>query len=151
MSISPKIRFCKNCIMPNTKPDLQFETDGLCTGCTAYRIRDKIDWKEREKKFLSIIETYKKNKHSKYDCIIPVSGGKDSTYQVLKMLELGMNPLCVNASTDELSEIGRHNLDNIKKLGVDLFEICTDKSLRRKINKFTSSRAWVGKSVLKVN
>ena len=54
-----------------------------------------------------------------YDCIIPVSGGKDSTYQTIRVLELGLNPLCVTATTDKLSEIGRRNLENLKHLGVD--------------------------------
>ena len=50
-----------------------------------------------------------------YDCVVPVSGGKDSTTQTLRMLELGMNPLCVTATTDQLSDIGRRNIENLKR------------------------------------
>ena len=137
MTSNINIKYCKKCIMPFTKPDLAFGSSGICSGCTAFAKRDEVNWDERAKKFLSILDTYKKNSTSNYNSIVPCSGGKDSHYQVLKLLELGMNPLCVNASTDKLSELGRHNLDNIKKLGVDLIEINTDKVLRRKINKFT--------------
>ncbi len=137
MTSNTKIKYCKKCIMSSAKPDLEFNSNGICSGCAAFEQRDKINWDERSKKFIEILNTYKKNNNSNYNCIIPCSGGKDSHYQVLKLLELGMNPLCVNASTDKLSELGRYNLDNIKKLGVDLIEINTDKILRRKINKFT--------------
>ena len=57
----------------------------------------EIDWKKREKDFVALITKFKKKGH--YDCVVPVSGGKDSTYQVLKILEYGLNPLCVNATT----------------------------------------------------
>lgn len=55
-----------------------------------------------------------------------MSGGKDSTYQVVTAIELGMNPLCVTSVTCDFSEIGRRNLNNIKKLGVDLIEVGPD-------------------------
>jgi N-acetyl sugar amidotransferase len=64
-----------------------------------------------------------------------VSGGKDSTTQAIRMLELGMNPLCVTATTDELSDIGRRNIENLKGLGVDFVEYTTNPVARRKMNK----------------
>ena len=129
------IHRCSKCIMPSTKPDMEFDKYGICSGCLAYQDRKNIDWKLRKEKFIEIIEKYKDK--SSYDCIIPVSGGKDSHYQVLKCKEFGLNPLCVTATTDKLSEIGRYNIENIKKLGVDHIEVATDPIIRRKINKFT--------------
>ena len=70
-----------------------------------------------------------------YDCIIGVSGGKDSTTQTIRMLELGMNPLCVTATTDELSDIGRRNIENLKSLGVDFVEYTTNQIVRRRVNQ----------------
>ena len=64
-----------------------------------------------------------------------MSGGKDSTYQVVTAIELGMNPLCVTSVTCDFSEIGRRNLNNIKKLGVDLIEVGPDLITRNKLNK----------------
>ncbi len=75
-------------------------------------------------------------RHPVYDCIVPVSGGKDSHYQVIKILELGYNPLCVYARTDDISLIGRQNIDNIANLGVDLIEVNPNKELRRRISKY---------------
>jgi N-acetyl sugar amidotransferase len=131
------IKYCKKCVMPSTKPDFKIFDDGLCVACKAYDLRKKINWKKRENEFLKIIKKYKKFSNANYDCIIPCSGGKDSTYQTLKVLEHGMNPLCVTATTDMLSDIGRYNIENIKKLGVDYIEVSTDPVLRRKINLFT--------------
>ncbi len=130
-----QIKRCKICIMPSTKPDLEFSKSGICQGCIAYNNRKKINWKEREQQFKSIIQQYKTASY--YDCIIPVSGGKDSHYQVIKSLEYNLNPLCVTATTDKLSELGRYNIENLKKLGVDHIEVSTNPLVRRKINKFT--------------
>ena len=75
-----------------------------------------------------------RNSNSNWDCIIPVSGGKDSTYQVIKILELGYNPLCVTATTCDLTEIGRRNIENIKNLGVDYVEFSPNPITRKKLN-----------------
>lgn len=130
------VKFCKKCILPTTKPDLEFSKDYICQGCMAYEKRQKIDWEKRSIEFHELLDNFR-SKNDNYDCIIPVSGGKDSTFQVIKMLENNMNPLCVTAITDKLTDLGRYNLDNIKRLGVDHIEVSTDPLLRRKINKFT--------------
>ncbi|MDB9760430.1 N-acetyl sugar amidotransferase [Pelagibacteraceae bacterium] len=131
------IQYCKNCVMPVSKPDFKIDSDGICSACKAYSSRTTIDWKKRKEEFLTILDRFKNKKNSNYDCIVPCSGGKDSTYQVIKMLELGLNPLCVTASTDMLSDLGRDNIENVKKLGVDYIEVSTDPTTRTKINLFT--------------
>ena len=131
------IRYCKKCVMPETKPDLHIDDQGVCNACRFYEQRPEIDWIGREEEFKKILDKYRSTDSSKHDCIIPVSGGKDSTYQTIKMLEYGMNPLCVTATTDKLSDIGRRNIENIKQLGVDHIEVSTNPVVRRKINKMT--------------
>lgn len=128
------IRYCKHCIMPETKPDLHIDEGGVCNACRSYEGRKEIDWKVRRGELLRILERYRSKDGSNYDCIVPVSGGKDSHYQVITMLELGMTPLCVTSSTDKLSEIGRYNIENLKRLGVDYIEVTTNPVVRRKIN-----------------
>jgi N-acetyl sugar amidotransferase len=130
-----KINYCKRCVMPDTKPELYFDQDGICNACRNFENRKEINWIERENKLIEILDKYKSKDGSNYDCLIPVSGGKDSTFQTIKMLEYGMNPLCVTATTDKLSSIGRNNIENIKKLGVDYIEVSTNPVIRRKINK----------------
>lgn len=129
------IRYCTRCVMPETKPDIFFDADGVCSACRHFEQRDDVDWDARRDELLSILDRYRSRTGDNYDCIVPVSGGKDSTYQTVKMLELGLNPLCVTATTDELSEIGRRNLDNLGRLGVDHIEVSTNPVVRRRLNR----------------
>ena len=131
------VNYCKNCIYPSTKPDLEFNLEGLCQGCVAYNARKFINWKKRDLEFKKLLSEGKKKNNSIYHCCIPVSGGKDSIYQVAKVLDVGFNPLCVTATTDKFTELGKKNLEVLKNLGVDHVQISTDPILRRKINKFT--------------
>ena len=116
-----KLEHCINCVFPNTKPDLSFNDEGLCSACqSAFKKDDGIDWNKRKKEFFEIVEHYKKDGIG-YDCLIPVSGGKDSTYQAYFMKEIcGMNPLCVCFETTYATKLGNQNLDNITRLGIDL-------------------------------
>lgn len=129
------MRFCTNCVMPETKPDLSFDENGVCAACRAYENRKQVDWDKRYAEFQQLIDRYKSKDGSNWDCIVPVSGGKDSTYQVIKMLQMGMNPLCVTSTTCDLSDLGRRNIENIKKLGVDYIEVSPNKKIRAKLNK----------------
>lgn len=129
------VRYCTNCLYPDTKPDLQFNDEGVCSACVAFAARSEVDWDGRRAEFMEIVESYRSKDGSNYDCIVPVSGGKDSTYQVLRLLEAGLNPLCVTATTDSLAPIGRRNLDNIGKLGVDHIEVNLNPVIRRRLNK----------------
>jgi len=121
--------------MPDTKPDLYLDEEGVCSACRSYENREEVDWDARREQFLKVVEEYRSRNGSNWDCIVPVSGGKDSTYQVLKMLQLGLNPLCVTATTCDLSEIGRKNIQNIKEMGVDYVEFSPNIVVRRKLNR----------------
>ena len=129
------IIYCKKCVMPDTKPDLRIDNDGVCSACRNYEQRAQVDWPSRHKELENILERYSNKNGSNWDCIIPISGGKDSTYQVLRLVQMGLNPLCVNSTTCDLSELGRTNIKNIKKLGVDYLEISPNPSIRVKLNK----------------
>ena len=127
--------YCTRCLYPNTKPDLTFNEEGICSACIAFDQREQIDWKEREVLFKKLV--VKADTDHPYDCVIPVSGGKDSHYQVIKALEYGLRPLAVTAFTDDISDIGFRNLNNISKLGVDHVTVSVNQSIRRKINRYT--------------
>ena len=129
------IRYCKRCLLPETKPDLYIDAEGICSACRNFENRKAIDWNKRKHELLNILERYQCRDGSNYDCIVPVSGGKDSHFQTIRILELGMNPLCVTATTDRLSEIGRRNIENLKKQGVDYIEVTTNPVVRRRINR----------------
>jgi N-acetyl sugar amidotransferase len=127
-------------LFPETKPDLSFNSDGICSACTAYDNRSFIDWEARRTEFMGIVDRFSKNKKNNWDCIVPVSGGKDSTAQILKMLELGLNPLAINSRTCHLSPLGRENLENLNNLGVDCVEFSPRPDVRKKLNKFSLER-----------
>jgi N-acetyl sugar amidotransferase len=129
------ITYCRSCVMPSTKPDLRIEDDGICSACHNFVRREDVDWAARQDEFLSVVDRYRSRDGSNWDCVIPVSGGKDSTSQVLKVLGLGLNPLCVTATTCDLSEIGRRNIQNIKNLGVDYVEMTPNPRVRHKLNR----------------
>jgi len=134
------LKYCTQCVMPNTRPDLQLDTEGICNACRSYERRKVINWDERKKELLQILEKYRQSDDSNWDCIVPVSGGKDSTYQVVRMLQLDMNPLCVTSTTCDLSDIGRKNIENLKHLGVDYVEFSPNPLIRAKLNRIGLER-----------
>ncbi len=128
------MNYCTLCLLPSSKPDLYFNAEGICSACSAFSNRPNIDWFKREEEFRELLKQFREVDGS-WDCIIPVSGGKDSTYQVIKMLELGMNPLCVTATTCDESDLGRQNISNLKELGVDHIQFSPKPTIRRKLNR----------------
>lgn len=130
------LRYCTHCVMPDSKPDLKIDAEGVCNACRSYESRKEINWDARKRELEKLVERYRSKDGKNWDCIVPVSGGKDSTFQVVRMLQLGMNPLCVTATTCDLSEIGRKNIENIKNLGVDYMEFSPNPIVRRKLNRF---------------
>ncbi len=123
-------------MFPETKPDLSFNENGVCSACIASEEKDKnIDWKQLEKEFHQIILYYKKKEGEiGWDCIVPVSGGKDSTYQAFFMKEIcGMNPLCVCFETTMVTELGRKNLDNLSKMGLDVIHFKKNDEVYKKM------------------
>jgi N-acetyl sugar amidotransferase len=129
------LTYCKSCIMPDTKPDLLLDADGVCNACRSYEKRVEVDWDARAIELEQVLSKYRRRDGSNWDCIVPVSGGKDSTYQVIRMLQLGLNPLCVTATTCDQSELGRINIENIKKLGVDYIQMSPNPRVRAKLNR----------------
>lgn len=129
------LRYCVRCVMPDSKPDLHIDAEGVCNACRNYERRVEVDWDARAKQLPAVLDRYVRRDGSNYDCIVPVSGGKDSTYQVVRMLQLGLNPLCVTSTTCDLSELGRRNIENLKHLGVDYVEMTPNPLIRAKLNR----------------
>ena len=124
------MRRCSACIYPDTRPDSHF-VEGVCSACRSFEERAAINWGERLDALKELLAQAKQRK-APYDCVVPVSGGKDSTFQVLKMIELGAKVLAVNAGTDLLTEIGRRNLDNLKRY-CDVIEWTPNIEVRKKL------------------
>ena len=131
------MKFCNRCLYPDTKPELQFNDQGICSACTNYEWKQTVNWNEKKSELKQILEKYRSKDGKNYDCIIPVSGGKDSTYQTYVIKEeFGLNPLVVNFHPLDQTVIGRKNLENLKKLGVDCIEFTANPNVYLKMAKF---------------
>ena len=121
------MRYCARCFYPeNARPTIIFDEEGVCSGCRYHESRGKleIDWSEREKMFEQIVEQagkMRKARGNSHDCIIPVSGGKDSHFQVwLLKKKYGLNPLLVTFNHAYNSPAGLRNLENlVERSGCD--------------------------------
>lgn len=123
--------------MPNTKPDLFFDEGGVCDACRSAELKSGgIDWDARKLEFEELVKKYRGKNPGNYDCIIPVSGGKDSHYQTYLVKEVyKMNPLLVSFESSMRTELGRKNLDNIKKaFGCDLIVFEKNQEVYRKMS-----------------
>ena len=131
------MKFCTKCLYPDTKPQLGFDQSGVCNACKNFEWKETVNWDEKRKELEKILEKYRNKDGKRYDCIIPVSGGKDSHYQtyVIKK-EFGLNPLLVNFHPFDFTEVGRKNIENIKTLGVDCVEFTPNPIIYKKLAKF---------------
>ena len=119
-----KIIYCKNCLMPDTKPYINFNSEGICNACVSSiekkNLKSGINWSQRKKEFDELIEWTKKQKAPLYDAMVPVSGGKDSITQVHRLLNRGLRILAVNVDYGIKTEIGKYNLERIPLMGANL-------------------------------
>jgi N-acetyl sugar amidotransferase len=116
------LKWCAECVLPDTRPNLRIEPDGRCNACHSHASKAAIDRTLRERAFRDVVQNAKRKAAeigSGYDCLIPVSGGKDSTWQTVKCIEHGLRPLAVTWRPPGRTEIGHRNLENLMTLGVD--------------------------------
>ncbi|HZU82032.1 MAG TPA: N-acetyl sugar amidotransferase [Polyangiaceae bacterium] len=108
------MRYCSKCVYPAAAAaPLAFDAHGVCTGCRAYEQRQRIDWEQRRELLKKLVDQYRSD--SNYDCIIPVSGGKDSYYQThVIVTELGLKPLLVTYHGNNYLPVGERNLHRMR-------------------------------------
>ena len=134
--------YCKTCVMPNSRPRVVFDENGNCNACKNAEEKDVgIDWKERRREFEEILNQYR-SKDGRYDCIVPWSGGKDSSAIAYKLkYEYGMNPLLVTFSPMLPNEVGQHNREALIQAGFDhLFFRANQKVHRQLARRFFIER-----------
>lgn len=114
----PAVRYCRRCVYPSSSAaPLALDADGLCSGCRVAGQRDTVDWTRRESMFRRLLEEYRSRDGSNYDCIIPVSGGKDSYFQVHVVKRvLGFNPLLVTYHGNNYTPTGMRNLIRMREV-----------------------------------
>jgi imidazoleglycerol phosphate synthase cyclase subunit len=136
-----RMRWCTRCVYPSiSAAPMEFDDAGVCMGCRMGEAKDAItsaEWERRRALLRETLETYRCRDGSRYDCVIPVSGGKDSYFQthVIKN-ELGMNPLLVTYNGNNYTEVGWRNVHRMKDVfGVDHIFYSPGVDLLRRLNR----------------
>jgi N-acetyl sugar amidotransferase len=117
------MQYCKICLQPDTRPNTIFSSDGICPACTYFDALKQVDWDERLEVLKEIISKRARSRGNFHDCIIGVSGGKDSTRQAIWARDfLGLNPLlvCLSYPPEQVTQRGVDNLSNLINLGFDV-------------------------------
>lgn len=124
--------------MPNTKPGLTIDANGICSACLSVEKKHKIDWKKREAKLHEICDQIRGSNGNGYECIVPVSGGKDSAYQAYTMRKkYNLRVLCVNVLAHLQTYEGIQNLNSmVEKIDVDLIKINVKPSVLQRIRRY---------------
>lgn len=120
---------CKKCVLPTTRPDTAFDAEGVCSACRSYEQRPAIDWSARKAELLALLKRHCGR------CIVPSSGGKDSTAQVLMLKELGAHVTAVTATTCMLTDIGRLNIENLARYADETVVYTPNMTQRAKLNR----------------
>ncbi|MEO2173686.1 MAG: N-acetyl sugar amidotransferase, partial [bacterium] len=114
------MEYCKQCVYPFVSVNLHVDAEGVCSACkVAEQFSELTDefWEEKKKLFERTIETINLNNSSGYDCVVPVSGGKDSYYQVHKMVsDYGLKPLLVTYHGNNYLPEGDYNRDKMREV-----------------------------------
>jgi N-acetyl sugar amidotransferase len=135
------MRYCKKCVMPDTRPGMTFNGEGVCSACQAYEKRKNVNYQQRFGELKVLCDKYRgMNGPNGYDSIIAVSGGKDSHFQVHVVKEqMGMNPLLVTVEDNfPMTNAGLHNLKNISEaFGCDIISMKPNIKAQKVITKKT--------------
>ena len=133
----PQLKYCLRCCTPETRADIVFDEMGICNMCVSAEHKMRINWKKREEELVKILEDAKRKSPNTYDCIVPISGGKDSTYQLHVLTKVyKMKVLAVTFNYNWYSEVGKQNLQNsLDKFNVDHIMFTPNRSLVNKLAK----------------
>lgn len=135
------MKYCTNCVMPDTRPGITFNEQGVCSACQSYANRKNTDYTQRFEELKKLCDKYRgSNGLNGYDCMIAVSGGKDSHFQVYMFKEvLGMNPLLVTVEDNfPMTKAGIHNLKNISEaFGCDIISMKPNIKAQKLAMKYT--------------
>ena len=117
------MKYCKFCLQPNTRPNIFFSDEGVCPACVYFEAVKEVDWRERYEILKDLLLAFPRRPGQHFDCIIGVSGGKDSTRQALWVRDnLGLTPLlaCLSYPPEQLTQRGADNISNLIQLGFDV-------------------------------
>lgn len=148
-----KVKYCKKCVMPSSSAiSVEFDKNGICSGCNIASTKYEVNWDRRGKQLGKLLKQYENIDGSNYDCIIPVSGGKDSYFQVHIVKNIyKMNPLLVTYNANNWTKTGYENLHNMREaFGCDHVFFTPSVDLLKRMNrigfKMMGDMNWHGHS-----
>ena len=133
------MKYCKKCVMPDTRPGITFNEEGICSGCQSFEHRKSVDWDARWKELEAICDKYRGMNGDGYDCAIAVSGGKDSHFQVNLMKNvMHMNPILFSVEDNfPMTEAGKHNIQNIsEEFGCSIISMKPNIQAQKKLMRY---------------
>lgn len=143
------MKYCKKCVMPDTRPGITFNNEGICSACVTAEKMKETNWDKRFDELEQLCAKYRGKNGDSWDCAIAVSGGKDSHYQVYFMKEvMKMNPILFSVEDNfDMTEAGKHNIKNIsEEFGCNIIslkpDIKTQKILGRKTFEKFGKPTW---------
>lgn len=134
------MRYCARCLYPANHPlYITFDNEGVCSGCRIHEEKDYLDWSLRSKKLRNMLDSYRNKSGRSYDCIIPVSGGKDSYFIVHTIKNIyKMNPLLVSFNEEYNTKRGIRNLANLLTVfDCDHITYTVDPTFLKKLTRYT--------------
>ncbi|MDA7857727.1 N-acetyl sugar amidotransferase [Gammaproteobacteria bacterium] len=131
-----KIFWCKSCLNMSTRPRIEFNEEGVCNACLWSDEKRDFDWKPRQAELNVLLDKYRSKDGMGFDCVVPVSGGKDGSYvaHTLKS-KYGMNPLTVTVRPALSLKLGEENLTNFIDSGFNHVHISPSAHVMQKLNK----------------
>lgn len=130
------LQWCSNCLAMSTRPRITFDQRGYCNACVWLEKKQNLDWDLRKVE-LSNLLTKHRRKDGEFDCLVPVSGGKDGSYVAYNLQhKYGMNPLCVTITPALALPLGEQNLHAFVESGYNHISINPNANAMRTLNKF---------------
>src|SRR3990170_1091017 len=130
-----KVFWCKNCLNMSTRPRISFDERGWCNACEWMEEKKTLDWSARQLEIIDILDRYR-SKTGGFDCVVPVSGGKDGSYVSYQLKhKYGMHPLAVTVTPALSLELGNQNLRNYIDSGYNHIQINPDAHVMRILNR----------------
>ena len=129
------LKWCAKCLSMSTRPRISFDQRGFCNACVWGERKKTLDWTSRESELKNLLHKHKKN-NGEFDCLVPVSGGKDGSYVAYNLKhKYGMNPLCVTITPPLPLDLGEKNLRSFVEAGFSHISVNPDYEAMRKLNK----------------
>lgn len=129
------MKYCQKCVMPDTRPGMKFDDEGICYPCKHHEKKAQINWSERWHKLEKLADKYRGCNGDYYDCIVTGSAGKDTYRQVhIFKEELNMNPLLVSVNNYSWTQTGLHNWSNLlNEFGIDALRMSLNPQVCKKM------------------